>query len=265
MRWRDGKSPSNGLGRSETARSLAEKRQCREDHGKRGFGARVLNETPKTTVMPGTSDHLVWGVLATRWPRRTGALSRASTSQRAPSPRSNVPGQWLLPAAILDRVRTGLGGGRPVDAVAGFLSCGSRWNVARLHQIQRQARDVLVFGRLGTHPWTGRRAAGSSPRRPRNDRTVAPRRPRVGPDGSVGRPAVRRRRIMVVDDEPGIHLMARTTLEADGCEVIGATDGEAALEALRTRRGPDPPRPPHAAARRAGDPGPGPKDRRRYR
>jgi DNA-binding response OmpR family regulator len=38
---------------------------------------------------------------------------------------------------------------------------------------------------------------------------------------------------MVVDDEPGIHLMARTTLEADGCEVIGATDGEAALEALR--------------------------------
>jgi DNA-binding response OmpR family regulator len=38
---------------------------------------------------------------------------------------------------------------------------------------------------------------------------------------------------MVVDDEPGIHLMARTTLEADGCEVIGAADGEAALEALR--------------------------------
>jgi DNA-binding response OmpR family regulator len=38
---------------------------------------------------------------------------------------------------------------------------------------------------------------------------------------------------MVVDDEPGIHLMARTTLEADCCEVIGATDGEAALEALR--------------------------------
>jgi DNA-binding response OmpR family regulator len=38
---------------------------------------------------------------------------------------------------------------------------------------------------------------------------------------------------MVVDDDPGIHLMARTTLEADGYEVIGATDGEAALEALR--------------------------------
>ncbi len=38
---------------------------------------------------------------------------------------------------------------------------------------------------------------------------------------------------MVVDDDPGIHLMARTTLEADGCEVIAATDGEAALEALR--------------------------------
>jgi DNA-binding response OmpR family regulator len=38
---------------------------------------------------------------------------------------------------------------------------------------------------------------------------------------------------MVVDDEPSIHLMARTTLEADGWEVIAAKDGEAALEALR--------------------------------
>ena len=38
---------------------------------------------------------------------------------------------------------------------------------------------------------------------------------------------------MVVDDEPGIQLMARTTLEAEGCEVIGATDGEEALKALR--------------------------------
>ena len=38
---------------------------------------------------------------------------------------------------------------------------------------------------------------------------------------------------MIVDDEPGIHLMALTTLEADGCYAIGATDGEAALEAPR--------------------------------
>jgi DNA-binding response OmpR family regulator len=38
---------------------------------------------------------------------------------------------------------------------------------------------------------------------------------------------------MVVDDDPGIHLMVRTTLEADGCEVIAATDGEAALKTLR--------------------------------
>jgi DNA-binding response OmpR family regulator len=38
---------------------------------------------------------------------------------------------------------------------------------------------------------------------------------------------------MVVDDEPSIHLMYRTTLDADGYEVIEATDGEAALEALR--------------------------------
>jgi DNA-binding response OmpR family regulator len=38
---------------------------------------------------------------------------------------------------------------------------------------------------------------------------------------------------MVVDDDPDVQLMARTTLEVDGCEVIGATDGEAALEALR--------------------------------
>jgi DNA-binding response OmpR family regulator len=38
---------------------------------------------------------------------------------------------------------------------------------------------------------------------------------------------------MVVDDELGIRLMVRTTLEADGCEVIAAADGESALEALR--------------------------------
>ena len=59
----------------------------------------------------------------------------------------------------------------------------------------------------------------------------SPSNPGVGPVGSDGRPAGRAQRIMVVDDEPGIQLMARTTLEADGCEVIGATDGEAALEA----------------------------------
>ncbi len=45
-------------------------------------------------------------------------------------------------------------------------------------------------------------------------------------------PAGHAPRIMVVNDEPGFHLMARTTLEAEGCEVIAATDGEAALEAL---------------------------------
>jgi DNA-binding response OmpR family regulator len=37
---------------------------------------------------------------------------------------------------------------------------------------------------------------------------------------------------MVVDDEPSMHLMFRTTLQADGYEVIEATDGEAALDAL---------------------------------
>ena len=106
--------------------------------------------------------------------------------------------------------------------------------MARLHQIQRQTGDALVFGRLESAPVDGPAGRGVEPatssQRPDGG---SPSDPGEGPDGSVGRPAVRAPRIMVVDDEPGIHLMARTTLEADGCEVIGATDGEAALEALR--------------------------------
>ena len=106
--------------------------------------------------------------------------------------------------------------------------------MARLHQLQRHSRDVLVFGRLASAPVDGPASRGVEPatasQRPDGG---SPSNPGVGPVGSDGRPAGRAPRIMVVDDEPGIHLMARTTLEADGCEVIGATDGEAALEALR--------------------------------
>ena len=106
--------------------------------------------------------------------------------------------------------------------------------MARLHQLQSQSRDVLVFGRLENAPVDAPASRGVEPatasQRPAG---ASPSNPGVGPVGSDGRPAGRAPRIMVVDDEPGIHLMARTTLEADGCEVIGATDGEAALEALR--------------------------------
>ena len=106
--------------------------------------------------------------------------------------------------------------------------------MARLHQLQRHSRDILVFGRLESAPVDGPASRGVEPatasQRPDGG---SPSNPGVGPVGSDGRPAGRAPRIMVVDDEPGIHLMARTTLEADGCEVIGATDGEAALEALR--------------------------------
>ena len=105
--------------------------------------------------------------------------------------------------------------------------------MARLHQLQRHSRNVVV-GRLEIAPGDGPASRGvepeTSPQRPDG---ASPSNPGVGPVGSDGRPAGRAPRIMVVDDEPGIHLMARTTFEADGCEVIAATDGEAALEALR--------------------------------
>ena len=126
------------------------------------------------------------------------------------------------------------GGGRSTPSL-GSSSCGSRWNVARLHQLQRHFRDVLVFGRLESAPVDEPASRGVEPatasQRPDGG---SPSNPGVGPVGSDGRPAAAPR-ILVVDDEPGIHLMARTTLEADGCEVIEATDGEAALEALRIR------------------------------
>jgi DNA-binding response OmpR family regulator len=106
--------------------------------------------------------------------------------------------------------------------------------VAGLHQLQRHSRDVLAFGHFESAPVDGPASGGVEPatasQRPDGG---SPSNPGVGPFGSDGRPADRAPRIMVVDDEPGIHLMVRTTLEADGCEVIGTMDGEAALEALR--------------------------------
>ena len=106
--------------------------------------------------------------------------------------------------------------------------------MAMLPQLQRHSRDILVVGRLESAPVDGPASRGVEPatasQRPDGG---SPSNPCAGPVESDGWPARRAPRVMVVDDEPGIHLMARTTLEADGCEVIGATDGEAALEALR--------------------------------
>jgi DNA-binding response OmpR family regulator len=106
--------------------------------------------------------------------------------------------------------------------------------VTTLHQLRRHSRDVLVFGRLESAPVDGPASRGVEPatasQRPDGS---SPSSPGAGPVGSDGRPAGRAPRVMDVDDEPSFHLMARTTLEADGCEVIAATDGEAALEALR--------------------------------
>ncbi len=43
-------------------------------------------------------------------------------------------------------------------------------------------------------------------------------------------------RVLIVDDEPAIRLLARVNLEADGIEVLEAGDGESGLEsALRAR------------------------------
>ena len=43
-------------------------------------------------------------------------------------------------------------------------------------------------------------------------------------------------RILVVDDEPQIRRVLRTTLTASGYEVLDARTGEAALETLRDSR-----------------------------
>jgi DNA-binding response OmpR family regulator len=106
--------------------------------------------------------------------------------------------------------------------------------MASLHQTQRHSRDVVAFGRLESAPMDGPASRGvvpaTSSQRPDGG---SPSNPCAGPVESDGWPARRAPRVMVVDDEPGIYLMVRTTLEDDGCEVIGATDGEAALEALR--------------------------------
>jgi DNA-binding response OmpR family regulator len=48
--------------------------------------------------------------------------------------------------------------------------------------------------------------------------------------------AVATKRILIVDDDPGIRLSLRATLEADGCDVFTANDGRAAIEALRCHR-----------------------------
>ncbi|GGI07816.1 response regulator [Egicoccus halophilus] len=46
----------------------------------------------------------------------------------------------------------------------------------------------------------------------------------------------RRRRVLVVDDEPDVLLLCRVNLEFEGYEVIEATDGEAALTAVRAHQ-----------------------------
>jgi CheY-like chemotaxis protein len=50
--------------------------------------------------------------------------------------------------------------------------------------------------------------------------------------------ALRRRRVLVADDEPAMRLLARVNLEVEGVEVIEARDGLEALE-LATRERPD--------------------------
>jgi DNA-binding NtrC family response regulator len=44
---------------------------------------------------------------------------------------------------------------------------------------------------------------------------------------------VRKKCVLIVDDEPNVRLMLRTTLESGGYDVIEADDGHAALERLR--------------------------------
>jgi len=46
-------------------------------------------------------------------------------------------------------------------------------------------------------------------------------------------PPTSRTRVLVADDEPSIRFVLRETLEEDGCEVVEAEDGNAALEQLK--------------------------------
>jgi CheY-like chemotaxis protein len=48
--------------------------------------------------------------------------------------------------------------------------------------------------------------------------------------------ALRRRRVLVADDEPAMRLLARVNLEAEGVEVIEARDGLEALELAKRER-----------------------------
>ena len=52
--------------------------------------------------------------------------------------------------------------------------------------------------------------------------------------GPATRPAERPGRVLIVDDEPNVRLVFRTTLESDGCLVDEATGGEEALEHLQS-------------------------------
>jgi DNA-binding NtrC family response regulator len=46
----------------------------------------------------------------------------------------------------------------------------------------------------------------------------------------------RSRRILIADDDPGVQIALRATLEADGYRTVAATDGRAAMAALLNDR-----------------------------
>ncbi len=69
---------------------------------------------------------------------------------------------------------------------------------------------------------------------PAAERAAAPMR------GAAGAPvADGRRRVLLVDDEPAIRLLARRALEGAGHEVVAAEDAEAAIEAVAEGFAPD--------------------------
>jgi CheY-like chemotaxis protein len=67
-------------------------------------------------------------------------------------------------------------------------------------------------------------------------RWEAPPEPEELPLPAAGGP--RDGTVLVVEDEPGVRALVCRTLEREGCTVLAATDGEAALETALTHAGP---------------------------
>ena len=121
----------------------------------------------RTHVREGTSGNVVGGMRCASLCRGVDGVRSADRDASA-FHRSNAgPG----PPRRRDRA----GGGRSTPSLGSSLADrGGTWPGCTNFNVIPATSSSSGVSRA--HPWTGRRAAGSSPRRPRNDRTVACRR-----------------------------------------------------------------------------------------